>query len=250
MLCARIKDLSASAGSHRILNDISLECPDNAITVLAGRSGSGKTTLLRSLNRLNDHFPELVVTGSVELKFGNVMKDVYAPSTSIPELRRRAGMVFQSPNPLPLSVARNILLPLKLTLGVHGSEAEGRMERALHDVGLWQEVSGRLNAQASSLSGGQQQRLCLARTLTLEPDILLLDEPTASLDRRASEIIEELLLSLKAHYPIIMVSHSLPQAQKLASRLVVLRDGEVYRTLDAPEIPHGPDGLSIIEKML
>lgn len=247
-LCARIENLNVSAGAQNILNGLSLECPDRKITVLVGRSGSGKTTLLRSLNRLNDCFPALRTSGRVELKIGGLLRAV--GDVPLPELRRRAGMVFQSPNPLPLSVARNVLLPLQLTLGVKGTEAEGRMKQALEQVGLWEEVAGRLNQPAASLSGGQQQRLCLARTLALEPDVLLLDEPTASLDRYAAEVVEDLLLSLKERYPIVMVSHSLIQARRLADRLAVLRGGALCRTLDAAELPAGGEGEVFIERFL
>ena len=126
-LCARIENLNVSTGAQVILDGLSLECPDRAITVLVGRSGSGKTTLLRSLNRLNEHFPALRTSGRVEVKIGGRLRSVVDGDLPLPELRRRAGMVFQSPNPLPLSVARNVLLPLQLTLGVRGAEAEGRM---------------------------------------------------------------------------------------------------------------------------
>lgn len=249
-LCARVRGLSVRAGEAVLLDDVSLDCPDGGITVLVGRSGSGKTTLLRSLNRLNDHFPSLKVSGTVEVKLGGVLKDVYAPDVDAAELRRRVGMVFQSPNPLPLSAARNILLPLSLTLGVRGAEAQDVMESVLRQVGLWDEISDRLSVPAESLSGGQQQRLCLARMLALRPDVLLLDEPTASLDRRAAELVEDLLLSLKNRYPVIMVSHSLAQAQKLASRLAVMRAGKVFRVLDREEIPDGAAGQVFIEGLL
>ena len=249
-LCARIENLNVSTGAQVILDGLSLECPDRAITVLVGRSGSGKTTLLRSLNRLNEHFPALRTSGRVEVKIGGRLRSVVDGDLPLPELRRRAGMVFQSPNPLPLSVARNVLLPLQLTLGVRGAEAEGRMERALEQVGLWAEVAGRLNHPAAALSGGQQQRVCLARTLALEPDVLLLDEPTASLDRRAAEVVEDLLLSLKERYPIVMVSHSLIQARRLADRLAVLRGGVLCRTFDAGELPAGGEGELFIERLL
>jgi phosphate transport system ATP-binding protein len=247
-LCARVKNLTVRAGGRPILSSISLECPGGAVTVLVGRSGSGKTTFLRSLNRLNEHFPALHTEGTVELKLGGELRSVW--SLPVEELRRRAGMVFQTPNPLPLSIRRNILLPLQLVMGIRGSEAEGRMEKALREVGLMNEVSDRLDMPASALSGGQQQRLCLARTLCLEPDVLLLDEPTASLDRHAAELVEDLLLSLRNRYPVVMVSHSLPQAHKLASRIAVLRDGVLAKTLEAGEIPPGSEGDRLIADLL
>ncbi|MGI6075052.1 MAG: phosphate ABC transporter ATP-binding protein [Pyramidobacter sp.] len=247
-LCAAVRNLSVSAGDHAILKDVSLDCPDKAITVLVGRSGSGKTTLLRSINRLNEHFPALRTCGKIALKVDGRLEDVF--QLPLTELRRRAGMVFQSPNPLPLSVERNMLLPLKLTMGVAGSEARDRAEKALREVGLMDEISGRLTMDALALSGGQQQRLCLARTLALEPDVLLLDEPTASLDHHAAEIVEDLMLSLKERYPIVMVSHSLRQARRTASRLAVLRDGRLAGTFRASDIPEGVDGEEFIKNLL
>ena len=248
--CARICHLSVRFGGQPVLHDLSLDCPDKAITVLLGRSGSGKTTLLRSLNRLNDHFPECVTEGSVELKINGRLQPVLSGALPLSELRRKAGMVFQSPNPLPMSARRNITLPLSLVLGVKGGEAEDRMKRALLDVGLWDEISDRLDSPAGRLSGGQQQRLCLARTLALEPDLLLLDEPTASLDRKASAVVEELLLSLRERYPIVMVSHSLSQARKLAEYVAVLSGGALVKTLEASELPQGEEAEQFLEKLL
>lgn len=247
-LCAVVENLRVSAGGHAILKDVSLDCPDKAITVLVGRSGSGKTTLLRSINRLNEHFPALHTCGKVALKVNGRLRDVF--QMPLTELRRRAGMVFQSPNPLPLSVERNMLLPLKLVMGVVGSEAADRAEKALREVGLMNEISGRLTTDARTLSGGQQQRLCLARTLALEPDVLLLDEPTASLDRHAAEIVENLMLSLRERYPIVMVSHSLQQAHRTASQLAVLRDGVLTGTFSASELPQGDEGERFIKNLL
>ena len=184
--------------------------PGSASSV--GRSGSGKTTLLRALNRLNECFPGCRTQGQVLLQFpegGEV--DAYDARTDVELLRRRVGMVFQSPNVLPVSIGRNLLMPLKLVAGVTGSKAEARMEQALRDVGLWDEVAERLSHAAATLSGGQQQRLCLARALALEPELLLLDEPTASVDYRSAEIIENLLQELAKRLTVVMVSHSLSQ---------------------------------------
>ena len=247
--CARIHHLSVCFGEQEVLHDISLDCPDHAVTVLLGRSGSGKTTLLRSLNRLNEHFTGCRSEGSIELKIDGRLRQILGnASLPLPELRRKAGMVFQSPNLLPMSVRQNIALPLSLVLGVRGSEAEDRVKSALLDVGLWKEVANRLNAPAAQLSGGQQQRLCLARTLALEPDLLLLDEPTASLDRKAAAVVEDLLLSFRERYPIVMVSHSLAQARKLAERIAVLGGGALQKTLLASELPQGEEAETFLEK--
>ena len=170
------------------------------------------------------------------------MKNIYSSGTLTPtELRRKVGMVFQTPNPLPLSIRRNIMLPLELMLGSRGSFADEKMETALKTTGLWNEVRDRLDTPANRLSGGQQQRLCLARALALEPEMLLLDEPTASLDKRSSELIEDHLLSLKDRYSIVMVSHSVRQALKLGSYFVLLKNGTVAASFLKDELPEGKE---------
>ena len=165
----------------------------------------------------------------------NGFLDVYANGLPLAELRRRVGMVFQAPNVLPMSIFRNIAVPLKLVLGLRRREIPERVEGALQSTHLWEEVKDRLHDSATTLSGGQQQRLCLARTLALEPDVLLLDEPTASLDFRASLKIEDLLLDLKDAYTIIAVSHSLSQTRRLADEVVVLREGRLVKVFSGSE---------------
>jgi len=221
----RIEDLSVSFNGVPVIRHLDLDIGQGGPTFLLGRSGSGKTTLLRAINRLNECFPGCETSGRIALHVGGEWAEAYAPDTSVESLRRQAGMVFQSPNVLPLSIARNILLPLKTTLGLPDDECDARMESALREVHLWEEVKDRLTAPASTLSGGQQQRLCLARALALRPAILLLDEPTASLDFKAARQIEELLAELKSRYTLLVVSHSLSQAHRLAERVLVLRDG-------------------------
>lgn len=240
--CAiRIEDLSVAFGGRTVIDNLNLEIGQGGPTFLLGRSGSGKTTLLRAINRLNECFPGCVTRGQVSLQLGGDWVDAYAPGTVVETLRRQAGMVFQSPNVLPLSVARNVILPLRTVLNLPADECEARMEQALRDVHLWNEVGDRLAAPAASLSGGQQQRLCLARALALRPEVLLLDEPTASLDFKAARQIEELLVELKTRYTLVVVSHSLSQAHRLAEQVFVLRDGgrverleeEVFRDKEA-----------------
>ncbi|MBQ4615599.1 MAG: phosphate ABC transporter ATP-binding protein [Mailhella sp.] len=208
-----------------------MRLPRKKISVLVGRSGSGKSTLLRSLNRLNDEFPGVLVSGQVELDFGSGPVPVYPEPGRHPmplaELRRRVGMVFQTPQVFPASVRRNMILPLSVVAGTPRSELEDRMREALQRVELWDEVADRLDVTAESLSGGQQQRLCLARALALDPEILLLDEPTASLDVHAARHVEELLLSLAPHCTVVMVSHSLEQSLRLADTLTVMGNGRV-----------------------
>ena len=250
--CAEIKELRVSFGGAEVLHGITADFPLRGITVLLGRSGSGKSTLLRSLNRLNECFDDYDGSGSVKLLINGKMTEIYGDSAPEPAaVRRRAGMVFQVPNPLPLSLRKNITLPLELTLGMGKREAEERMEQSLRRAGLWDEVKDRLNDAASGFSGGQQQRMCLARTLALEPDILLLDEPTASLDRRSADTIETLLEELRESIPIIMVSHSLPQALRLAARFFVMSEGKIVRALTRGEIPDGgEEGEKFLESLL
>lgn len=229
---ATIEDLSVSFAGHRVLHGFNLSLPPRTITVILGRSGSGKSTFLRTLNRLNECFPGSHTDGRVRLFLSNEWVDVYSDGFALTELRRRVGMVFQSPNVLPSSIGRNIALPLKLVMGLSAADAARRMEWALREAQLWDEVEGRLHHPATTLSGGQQQRLCLARALAMEPEFLLLDEPTASLDFQASAKIEELLLRLKDRYTIVAVSHSLSQAGRLADRIVVINQGTVVGTFE------------------
>lgn len=249
--CAEVEGLRVSFNGSEVLHGITAKFPREGITVLMGRSGSGKTTLLRSLNRLNECFDGYEGSGSAKLLINGEMTDIYGDGSPEPsQIRRRAGMVFQIPNPLPLSLKKNITLPLELTLGLGKREAAERMERSLRRAGLWDEVKDRLNDAASSFSGGQQQRMCLARTLALEPDILLLDEPTASLDRRSAETIETLLQELEKTIPIIMVSHSLAQAVKLAARFIVMSDGQITKTLTREELPENESAETFLEGLL
>jgi phosphate transport system ATP-binding protein len=223
---AEIQTLRVSFGGRTVLDVPYARIEAHALTVVLGRSGSGKTTFLRSINRLNECFPECRTSGRVNLLLHGRMQDVYGPGgPELSWLRRTVGMVFQSPNVLPMSVERNIALPLGLVNGFPGSEISERVERSLHEAQLWDEVKDRLRSPAASLSGGQQQRLCLARTLALEPEILLLDEPTASVDYASSRNIEELLLKLKERYTVVVVSHSLSQARRLADSALLFRDG-------------------------
>jgi phosphate transport system ATP-binding protein len=190
---------------------------------------------LRSLNRLNDELGAKT-KGSVRLWLDGQLREVFAPDMDPIWLRRRVGMVFQNPNLLPTSIAKNILTPLKLVSGLDKTARKEQMQIVLKQTRLWDEVCDRLKTPALSLSGGQQQRLCLARTLALRPQILLLDEPTASLDFRATRHIEELLLELAETYPMIIVSHSPGQAERLAHAVAVFSQGRVGRELKKEEI--------------
>ncbi|MFV0422481.1 phosphate ABC transporter ATP-binding protein [Oleidesulfovibrio sp.] len=225
-----ISGLSLSFGKHQTLHNVTLAVPRQGATVIVGRSGSGKTTLLRAINRLNECMAECTTTGSIRLNLSGKNVDVYSlPARDVPILRAAIGMVFQTPDVLPVSIRKNMELPLKHVLNMPSSAIFKRMQQALQDAGLWREVSERLDAPAESLSGGQQQRLCIARSLAMLPELLLLDEPTASLDTVASRTIEELITSLKRRLPVVMVSHSLGQALRLADTLVLMNEGCITR---------------------
>jgi phosphate transport system ATP-binding protein len=225
--CGLIQKVCVSFGATEVLTNINLEIDPNTITILVGRSGSGKTTFLRMLNRLNELFDHCCTTGQIILKIGGKSGNILGATFAVEYLRRKVGMVFQNPNVLPSSIYANIAMPLRVVTGAGKTETMIRVESALREVQLWDEVKDRLKESAMSLSGGQQQRLCLARTISLEPEILLLDEPTASLDFKASLKIEELLLKLRKTYTIIAVSHSMAQTFRIGDRIVVLKDGRI-----------------------
>jgi phosphate transport system ATP-binding protein len=206
----RTEGLSLWYGPHRALAEVSLSVSRGCITAVVGPSGCGKSSFLAALNRLT----ELVQGCRVE---GGVLLDG-VPLVRFPvvELRRRVGMIFQRPNPFPLSIGENILFPLRHhRIGDRHSRRE-RLERTLRQVGLWEEVADRLDRPAQALSGGQQQRLCLARALALEPEVLLLDEPCSALDPLSSAVVEELIDSLRGRYTVVIVTHNLAQARRLA----------------------------------
>ncbi len=244
-----IEDLNVVFFGQRVLHNVHVRLKPHELAVIVGRSGSGKSTFLRSLNRLNECFPGCRTVGSVRLFLEDRWIDVYDSGFPAPRLRQRVAMVFQSPNVLPMSIERNVALPLRLVMGMSRSEAGHQVERALREAQLWDEVKDRLKQPAMTLSGGQQQRLCLARVLALEPQFLLLDEPTASLDFRASMKIEELLLRLKEKYTIVAVSHSLSQARRLADQIVVLKEGSVVQCLDAQDFERSATFQSLIEEI-
>lgn len=226
-----IKNLQVSFHGKTVLREINLTLSQRGIVVLVGPSGSGKTTFLRSLNRLNEHYPGYSGNGRIELELSGSLQDIHHPDLAVTTLRRQVGMVFQTPNVLPVSIAQNINLPLKLVAGLDKVEREKRLVEVLQEVHLWNEVKDRLKENSARLSGGQQQRLCLARALALKPEILLLDEPTSSLDFKASRRIEDLLIELQDRYQIIAVSHSLRQARKIAGQIIVMAEGEIAHLL-------------------
>lgn len=208
-----IRDLSVRYGEKIVLSDVSLDIYKGCITALIGPSGCGKTSFLSVLNRLTDLLPGAAVSGSV--RFNG--EDILQSKVDVMTLRRRIGMIFQKPNPFPLSIRGNIEMPLR----EHGMRQrvllDERIEQVLKDVGLWSEVCDRLDSPALALSGGQQQRLCIARALALQPDVLLMDEPCSALDPISSAVVEELIQRLRHRYTVVIVTHNLAQARRIAN---------------------------------
>ncbi len=205
-----LRGVSVYYGSFRAVKDISFEVPPNAITSLIGPSGSGKSTLLRAINRMNDLIPGTRFEGEV-LYHG---ENLYADTVDPVEVRRRIGMVFQRPNPFPKSIYDNIAFALRV-LGLK-DDLDGRVERALRKAALWDEVKDRLKESALGLSGGQQQRLCIARAIAVEPEVVLFDEPCSALDPIATSAIEDLMHELKREYTLVIVTHNMQQAARVA----------------------------------
>jgi phosphate transport system ATP-binding protein len=218
-------------GQSQAIDDISLDLPVHQVTAFIGPSGCGKSTLLRCLNRMNDLIDGVRITG----RFLVDGRDIYAPGTDVIDVRRRVGMVFQKSNPLAKSIYENVVYGLRVA-GIGGkSTLDGACERALRDAALWDEVKDRLHSSGLSLSGGQQQRLCIARTLAIEPDIILMDEPCSALDPMATMKIEELITQIKSQYTIVMVTHNLQQAARVSDQTAFFWLGklvEFSRTVD------------------
>lgn len=232
----KIDHVSYYYEDQQVLHDITLDVPPNAVTVFFGPAGSGKSSLLRLINRLNDLLENTRMTGQVLIDG----QDIYARNMSVPELRRRVGMVFALPLPLPGTIRENILYGPRLAGLRNRTELEEIVVRCLTQAALWDEVRDRLDAPATSLSGGQQQRLCIARSLALEPEILLLDEPTSGLDPISTGKVEESLLELKQRYTIIIVPHSVQQAARIADQAAFFLTGELVEYQPARELFTAP----------
>lgn len=209
----QIKNLSLSYTDKTALAGVSLDIYRGCITALIGPSGCGKTSFLSSLNRLTDMITSCKVTGEILIDG----TDIHATKTDLQALRRRVGMIFQKANPFPLSIRRNLEMPLKEHGISNRHVLSHRVEQVLTDVGLWNEVKDRLDSPALALSGGQQQRLCIARALVLEPEILLMDEPCSALDPLSSAVVEDLIKSLRGRYTVVIVTHNLAQARRIAN---------------------------------
>ncbi|NMG16123.1 phosphate ABC transporter ATP-binding protein [Aromatoleum bremense] len=212
-----LDDVSIRYGRHWAVRHASLRVASGELMALVGPSGCGKSSLLAAINRMTDLLSECTITGDIRVGGDSVLD----AQVSLPQLRRRVGMVFQQPNPFPLSIADNLHFPLREHGIARRERREQMVERALRDVGLWTEVAGRLDRSALTLSGGQQQRLCIARALILAPDVLLLDEPCSALDPIATASVEALIRELKGRFTMLMVTHNLAQARRLADSVSV-----------------------------
>lgn len=214
------ENLNISFGTKHVLKNVNVEFAENEITALIGPSGCGKSTLLRSFNRMHDLSPDAKITGSLKLED----LDLYSRTVPVTEIRKRIGMVFQKANPFPKSIYENIAYGLKINNLPHDKSI---IEKALREAFLWEEVKNDLKMPATRLSGGQQQRLCIARAVALRPEVILMDEPCSALDPVSTLKIEELISHLKEKYTIVIVTHNMQQAQRIADKTVFMYLGEV-----------------------
>lgn len=226
------ENLSLWYGSHQALKDINLDIPEKSITALIGPSGCGKSTFLKTLNRMNDLIPGVRITGKVCYNG----EDIFSPNVDVNELRREVGMVFQKPNPFPMSIYDNIAYGPR----THGIKSKAKLdaivEQSLRGAAIWDEVKDRLKKSALGLSGGQQQRLCIARALAVEPKVLLMDEPTSALDPISTSKIEDLASELKEKYTIIIVTHNMQQAVRISDKTAFFLLGELVEYDDTEKL--------------
>lgn len=226
------KDLKLWYGDHQVLKGITMDIPEHQITALIGPSGCGKSTFLKTLNRMNDLVENVRITG--EVKYDG--KDIFSSNANVNELRKEIGMVFQKPNPFPMSIYDNVAFGPR----THGIRSKVKLdeivEKALRDAAIWDEVKDRLKKNALGMSGGQQQRLCIARALAVQPEVLLMDEPTSALDPISTSRIEELAVELKKEYTIIMVTHNMQQAARISDKTAFFLLGEVVEFGETEQI--------------
>ena len=227
-----VQDMCLWYGQTQALKNISIRIPEKSITALIGPSGCGKSTFLKTLDRMNDLIPTVKITGEVKYRG----KNIFDPSVDVNELRRQIGMVFQKPNPFPMSIYDNIAYGPR----THGIRAKAKLdeivEQSLRDAAIWDEVKDRLKKSALGLSGGQQQRLCIARALAVQPAVLLMDEPTSALDPISTSKIEELAIGLKDHYTIIIVTHNMQQAVRISDQTAFFLLGELVEYGDTEQM--------------
>ncbi|MCP0886308.1 phosphate ABC transporter ATP-binding protein PstB [Ligilactobacillus sp. WILCCON 0076] len=231
------RDVHLYYGSKEALRGVNLDFPDKGVHALIGPSGCGKSTYLRCLNRMNDLIENVKITGSFKING----EDIYGPKTDTVELRKKVGMVFQQPNPFPFSIYENVTYGLKLS-GIKDKQLlDERVEMSLKQAAVWDEVKDDLNKSALALSGGQQQRVCIARVLAVRPQVILLDEPTSALDPVSSNLIEDMLLTLKEQYTIIIVTHNMQQASRISDTTSFFLNGELIETNETKHIFLNPE---------
>ena len=232
-----VKDLCLWYGKTQALKNISMEIPEKNITALIGPSGCGKSTFLKNLNRMNDLIPEVRITG--EIRYNG--RDIFAPEIDVNALRKEIGMVFQKPNPFPMSIYDNVAYGPR----THGITSRVKLddivERSLRGAAIWDEVHDRLKKNALGLSGGQQQRLCIARALAVEPQVLLMDEPTSALDPISTSKIEDLAIQLKEKYTIIIVTHNMQQAVRISDKTAFFLLGDLIEYGDTEKLFSQPE---------
>jgi phosphate transport system ATP-binding protein len=233
-----VRNLDFFYGRAQALHSVSLEIPERMVMAFIGPSGCGKSTFLRTLNRMNDVIPGIRVGGEVMMDG----EDIYAPGTDVVELRRKVGMVFQKSNPFPKSIFDNVAYGLRINrLTTGNAELAERVELALKDAALWNEVKDRLKSSALGLSGGQQQRLCIARALAIRPEVVLMDEPASALDPVATHKIEELIEELKKQYTIVIVTHNMQQAARVSDRTAFFLLGKLIEVNATEKMFTNPD---------
>ncbi len=233
-----VKNLDFYYGKNQALFGISLDVNEREVMAFIGPSGCGKSTFLRTLNRMNDTIPGTRADGKVLIDG----KDIYAGGVDVVALRRKVGMVFQKSNPFPKSVFDNVAYGIRIN-NIHTSKSdlENRVEKALKDAALWDEVKDRLGSSAFGLSGGQQQRLCIARALAVEPEVILMDEPASALDPIATQKIEELVVTLKKNYTIVIVTHNMQQAARISDRTAFFMLGKLIEVNPTQKMFTNPD---------
>ncbi len=225
----KLEKLEVSSGKKKILDGVNLEIHKNSINTVLGPSGGGKSTLLRTINRLTDLDPAFRISGTISFNGKKVTE------YSEVELRRRIGMIFQRPNPFPMPIYDNVAFGMRLQSYVQKKDLDVLVEQSLTDAGLWEEVKGELKRDAITLSGGQQQRMCIARALILRPDVIMMDEPTSSLDPTAKSRIEDLMLDLKEKYTVILVTHDIAQAKKVSDYTSLIYNGKIVASGEGGE---------------
>jgi phosphate transport system ATP-binding protein len=232
----QVRNLNLFYGTKQALQDINIDIQKNAVTALIGPSGCGKSTFLRCLNRMNDLIETVKIEGDIVYEGNNILKEDY----DVIELRKKIGMVFQSPNPFPMSIYDNIAYGPK----IHGIKSKSKLdeivEKSLKGAALWDEVSDRLKKSALGLSGGQQQRLCIARTLAVEPEVILMDEPTSALDPISTLKIEELMDTIKKEYTVVIVTHNMQQAGRISDYTSFFYNGIIVESGKTEDIFYKP----------